>query len=159
MVSSSFAVDVPWERILLIDSVQATNLLCGSEMMSWRKLTCQPRITFCSSSPASADNLFLASISSRGIGLLGWFGQAVAWMVSSAAALHLARLLVPGRLPLVGSCCQCRCRGSLLDQFRCPRLILCRSQMGRCRLRILVVGLGVGWGSVALMAPMFCCVE
>ena len=102
MVSSSFAVDVPWERISLIDSVQAMNLLCGSEMMSRRKSTCQPRITFCSSSPASADNLFLASISSRGIGSLGWFGRAVVWMASSAAALHLARLLVPGRSTVSG---------------------------------------------------------
>ncbi len=102
MVSSSFAVDVLWERILLIDSVQAMNLLWGSKMTSWQKSTCQPRITFCSSSPASADNLFLASISSHGIGSLGWFGQAVAWMASSAAASHLVRLLVPGRLTVSG---------------------------------------------------------
>ncbi len=102
MVSSSFTVDVPWERISLIDSIQAMNLLCGSEMMSRKKLTCLPRITFCSSSPASADILFLASISSRGIGSLGWFGLAVAWMASSAAALHLARLSVPGRSTVSG---------------------------------------------------------
>ena len=102
MVSSSFAVDVPLERISLIDFVQAMNLLSGSEMMSRQKSTCQPRITFCSSSPASADNLFLASISFCGIGSLGWFGQAVAWMASSAAALHLARLLVPGKLTVSG---------------------------------------------------------
>ncbi len=67
-----------------------------SEMMRRQKSTCHPRITFCSSRPACADNLFLASISSRGIGSLGWFGRAVAWIASSAVASQLSRLSVFG---------------------------------------------------------------
>jgi hypothetical protein len=55
-----------------------------------------PKIIFSSLSLASADSLFLASISSRGLGSFGCFGHAVAWIASRPAAAHLPRLSVPG---------------------------------------------------------------
>ncbi len=102
IISSSFAVEVPHERISLIDFVQAVNLLSGKEMMRRQKLMRHPKIIFSSLSLASADSLFLASISSHGIGSFGSFGHAVAWIASRQAAAHLARLSVPGMSTMRG---------------------------------------------------------
>ena len=96
IVSSSFAVKVLGEIIFLIEIVQAINLLSGREMTRRQKLMCYPKMIFSSLSPTSADSLFRASISSLGIGSSGCFGWAVAWIASSPAATHLARLSVPG---------------------------------------------------------------
>ncbi len=71
--------------------------------MRWQKLMCHPKMIFSSLSPASADSLFRASISSLGIGLSGCFGQAVVWIAISPVATHLARLLVSGMSTVRGS--------------------------------------------------------
>ncbi len=71
IVLSSLAVEVLRERIYLIDSVQAVNLLSGREMMRWQKLMCHPKIIFFSLSLASADSLFLASSLLVGLAHLG----------------------------------------------------------------------------------------
>ena len=59
-------------------------------------------MVFSSSSPALAANLFLATISSRGIGFAGCFGRAVAWIARRPAAAHLARLSVLGMSTTMG---------------------------------------------------------
>jgi hypothetical protein len=55
-----------------------------------------PKMIFSSSSLASANSLFLVTITSREIGSFGCFGCAVAWIASRPAAADLARLSVPG---------------------------------------------------------------
>ncbi len=85
-----------------MESIQAMNLLSGRETFRQKKLMCHPPKNFSSLSPASVDSLFLASISSLGIGSSGCFGCAVAWIASSLAAAHLARLSIHGMSTLRG---------------------------------------------------------
>ncbi len=95
MLSTSLAVIVSRWMTILIRFAQATNLFFGSWTRRHRASRSHPRMIFCSSNPASAWSLFLASISSRGIHALGCFGHMQDLMASSMAHSQRMALSVP----------------------------------------------------------------
>ncbi len=94
-VSSSFAVIVPSESIVLIAVVHALYLFFGRILNSCLKLINQPRIVFLSSSGASDVSLLHASITSWGIGMCWCSGRAQVSIAGSGAWLHRTKLSIP----------------------------------------------------------------
>ena len=95
MLSNFFAVVVPFCIISPMMLDHAMNLFFCS--LTSRRLVSMshPRIVFCSASLASACSLFLASISSRGIGSFACLGHAHVSMARRVACSHQIALSVP----------------------------------------------------------------
>ncbi len=108
-VSSSFAVIIPSESIVLITLVHTLYLFFGRKIKSCLKSINQPRIVFLSSSGVSDASLLHASITSQGIGLCWCSGHSkclLLEMVHGCIVLNCLSLWFP---PSEKLDCRCRC--------------------------------------------------